>query len=542
MEGDRISSARLNLIHLPTWMLVIGFPVYWLELYVIKQERGHTSWLAWSVFLFFVLFTLWNSRKFVINAITEIKKCFQNACKFEKAILLAGFLFSGLILLIGLKASLLPPHLGQEFDALNYHITIPRQHLILQSFQHLKWSAADLFLMPVDYALAPYWLSTGLPNKIPQFIFVLGLLTLIADITGSVKNISSAPIFYSIFAVLGFHVVGIQIGLAMLDLAIAYLFFAAVHSVLKRHYILAGIEFAFYFWSKPLMPIAMFMFFSGVILIVFLLLKFRFTVLERELYFSKGLNGLIPGVTRMGFTFLIISTAIAGPFIYRSIKYAGTPLFPIAPGSIRTTVLNAAGPGYSNALKESSKTFMDVRDLYGSQRTVINFIKHLWIISVPEKDVNNRFDYPTGLVYLLLLGPFVWSIIDNLKKKKVSLIHLGVLVSWGLWWFGSQQSRFLYIPLLLMVIAVLIDGRFVKKTFLACLILALFITAVSVFRAHKRDLFANTQEVLRPYDKELIGMSENADRSRLTEVKLLDAAYADFPIKVIQPSAFVLNY
>lgn len=70
---------------------------------------------------------------------------------------------------------LLPPHVPPEFDALNYHYTLPRQHLITGSFAHLKWSVADLWLLPFQFSLAPYWFSTVLPNKVPQFIFMLGL-------------------------------------------------------------------------------------------------------------------------------------------------------------------------------------------------------------------------------------------------------------------------------------------------------------------------------------------------------------------------------
>ena len=89
-------------------------------------------------------------------------------------VILAGLL-SVLILVVGLYASLLPPHLMQESDALNYHYTIVRQHLILQSFKHIAWSHTDLFLLPINFALAPFWFESVLPNKLPQFLFFLGL-------------------------------------------------------------------------------------------------------------------------------------------------------------------------------------------------------------------------------------------------------------------------------------------------------------------------------------------------------------------------------
>src|SRR3989338_4436507 len=87
-----------------------------------------------------------------------------------------------LILLCSLYAASLPPHLVQESDALNYHYTLPRQHLVLNSFQHITWSSADLFLLPLQFALSPYWFAAGLPNKLPQFIFLIGIIAMVASL------------------------------------------------------------------------------------------------------------------------------------------------------------------------------------------------------------------------------------------------------------------------------------------------------------------------------------------------------------------------
>ena len=60
MEGQSISRAfRFPLSHLPTFFLTIGYPVYWLELYVFRLGQGRTTPLAWiivSIFTCFVFF------------------------------------------------------------------------------------------------------------------------------------------------------------------------------------------------------------------------------------------------------------------------------------------------------------------------------------------------------------------------------------------------------------------------------------------------------------------------------------------------------
>src|SRR5882672_6699659 len=87
------------------------------------------------------------------------------------------------ILVTSFLAALLPPHLMQEVDALNYHYSLPRQHLIRGSFAHLRWSTADLWPLPLQFALSPYWFMTELPNKVPQFFFLAGLVGLSYYIT-----------------------------------------------------------------------------------------------------------------------------------------------------------------------------------------------------------------------------------------------------------------------------------------------------------------------------------------------------------------------
>ena len=36
---------------------------------------------------------------------------------------------------------------------------------------------------------------------------------------------------------------------------------------------------------------------------------------------------------------------------------------------------------------------------------------HLWLIAVPEEELNNKYDYPVGLVYLIASGLFFFLIV-----------------------------------------------------------------------------------------------------------------------------------
>jgi len=139
------------LTHFPTLALIIGTFSFWIELYVIRLPSGHSSWLAW-VLLVFCLVTLCSYRQvslraLVFMALQSLGNAPRNAIV---KIIIAISVFLGLVYLaVGLYASFLPPHLPQEGDALMYHITVPRQHLLHHSFAHISWSVPDLFILTV---------------------------------------------------------------------------------------------------------------------------------------------------------------------------------------------------------------------------------------------------------------------------------------------------------------------------------------------------------------------------------------------------------
>lgn len=255
MEGQSIfRETRFTLSHLPTLLLIFGYPIYWLELYLLRSGHSETTPLAWVIFSFFTLIVFSMNYIRLAAAARKFFTWFAQKQLPVKLLLVSMGIGSGAALLFAFYASLLPPHLIQEFDALNYHIALPRQHLLRGSFSHIPWSTADLYFLPIDFALAPFWLATSLPNKLPQLFFIIGLLGVCGRLAWRFSGGKIWPVVLSVLAVLGSHNIGIQMGTAMLDIAICYLFLAALDSFLGGVVWLGVVELSFYVWSKPLIP------------------------------------------------------------------------------------------------------------------------------------------------------------------------------------------------------------------------------------------------------------------------------------------------
>ena len=249
-----VKNRYFKIAHLPTFMLLIGYPVYWIELFLSINMTAELQHWHGQYFYYRLFFC-----QKEVNLFFDFAKWIRIECgKINVSnriyIVMSMVIVFGVIM-VAFKASLLPPHLSQEFDALNYHITVPRQHLVLGSFKFIPWSSADLFLLPVDFSLAPYWLVTELPNKFPQFLFLIGLVSVTVDLVKRFSGNNFIGIILAASAVFGSHFIGIQMGTAMLDIVIAYLFLAAIDSLLAGRIFMFLIEFVFFFWSKPFIPL-----------------------------------------------------------------------------------------------------------------------------------------------------------------------------------------------------------------------------------------------------------------------------------------------
>ena len=539
MEGSGIFKKNpLSISHLPTVALLLGYIIYWLELYFLSPNAGRTSIFATVVFLATAISVIVIQRGQVLSFLSYFKKGWASQKQFTKICLFTGFLIVLGIGIVAIYAALLPPHSSQEFDALNYHLTLPRQHLILNSFKHIQWSSADLFPLPIDFALAPYWFATRLPNKLPQFFFLLGL---VAVVTSLVKRLSSGnfvAMCLGIFAIFGSHFIGIQMGTAMLDIVLCYLFFAALDSFLKGNIFLSTLEFTFFFWAKSFIPFQL--------LSILLMLGILFVILKRSGF--KDIrwdfkNQISPEIKQVYYRyskkfvvlFILFSIVIAGPFLVKSTYYSETPLFPFFPGILNVNKDIDKNSQHWAEILSSSKSHIRAKDSYGYGRGVKDFIKHFWLIAVPDEGVNNKYDYPVGLIYLLFFAPFMYMLFSALAKKQFAILPIFTVIYWVSWWFGSQQTRFLYIPVLLIVVTVLAEEKFQSEAFILTILFSLMITGISVFRANKDDFGLSKIEVLREKDKKIIRMNEiylKINGKGKVKLPYYDVAFAQFPVTV----------
>lgn len=539
-----LGKVPLTFSHLPTGMLIIGYPVYWLELYFARNNFGQTTPLALVLFLLLCVWVFWGPAKDVVPG--WLKGEWKGSGLSSRIFLGSGAGIALGILLCALYAALLPPHLIQESDALNYHYTLPRQHLILNSFRHIPWSLADLYFLPVDFALAPYWLATPLPNKFPQFIFFMGFVGVAAKLTRIFSRNNLISMCLVIFAIVGSHHVGIQMGTAMLDVAMCYLFLAALDSFVEGHGRLCAVEFAFYFWSKSFIPIQM---------VIIILLMWMICAAAKKLGFKEivwNIDDIWAGeqkkiyctsLRKVLICFAFVSVFVGGPFVGKSLYYAQTPLFPFFPGRVPVVGNMDKNSVAWRSLVANAQKAVATRDQYGSSRSLVELLKHFWLIAVPEQGVNNRYDYPVGLMYLLCLGPFIYLLFKTIRKKQLAILPLFVCVYWALWWMGSHQTRFLFVPVIVMFIIVLSRREFDSKILMTCVLLAMGLTALSVMRAHREDFGKSACEVLRPKDRLLLEMSATVPRNRPVPLDFADAAFADFTVDVVNnDSVFVLKH
>jgi len=539
LEGCNIFRKNvLSLGHIPTALLVIGYVVFWIELYLFNTASGKTSLLAPGILSLVSIFVLVNNLTKIKLFIKSIKDSFLRQSLFSKVFIVLGCVIASAIIGITFYASLFSPHLIQEYDSLNYHMTLPRQHLILNSFKHIRWSSADLFPLPIDFALAPYWFSTSLPNKFPNYIFFIGLMFVSVSLINSLKCKSLLSKLTIVFSILGLHAFGVQAGTAMLDIILCYLFIAALDSFLNKRYLLALTEVTFLFWSKSFIPIQIVVLLISIFVIYKILIRLKFSlrlVLEDE-------GGLVrfsmdkKMKARLSMAFVILSLLVGGPFLIKSTYYSGTPLYPFFPGILKINKNIDYESANWKSIELCAKEHMISKDSYGHGRSPVDFIKHFWLISVPEKGVNNSFDYPVGLPYLLFLGPFIFLFMISIKRRHIPLIPLYIVLSWLTWWFGSQQSRFLFISIMLMIIVVLKE---VKPTniLLLAVIIAMTFNLLSLYRSHKIDFGKSGFEVLRQKDKELIDLSKKYYSDNVKgpiELDYPDVAFAGFPVSVVK--------
>lgn len=538
MEGNDIFKKNpINIAHLPTLILAIGYPIYWAEMLSGHARGGVTSPIVWWLFAFFAVFIFWRERLAIADFKNQCVRSFLDERRTVQIFLALGCAISIFIVSCAFLASLHPPHLLQESDVMNYHMSVPRQHLILGSFEHIPWSADDFFFLPIDFAMAPFWFVSPLPNKYPQFIFFLGLIAVAFNLAQTLRPKSLVAAAVVVFALLGSHGHGVQMGAAMLDLTICYLFLASVDSFLKRQKWLFVVEFTFFLWAKSLVAlqvlaiVLLFCFFYFALRALGVkktMLDFQKVLASQEsIGYRRFLREVVPVV-------LIMSLFVGGPFLAKSIYYTGTPFFPVNMGWLSHPGISEGSLAWES-LKRSAEflTTSIQRDGYG--RSPVDFLTHFWALAVPDDKVNNAFDYPMGLSYLVFLGPFIFYLVTSLRKKEFAVVPWMIMTYWILWWLSVRETRHLYAPVVLMFIVCAVSMKEWSRLFLCVLLTAMVLNATSVFRAHHSYFGRPALDVIRAEDKALVELSQqyiSQKRSDLVELEQHEVAFALFPVVV----------
>jgi|GEM_PF-3164847 len=388
-------------------------------------RNGHTLGVSLWIAIAVLLAALWRSRNATLRVAGML------AGEVRRAPVLFWLLCAvqaGMFVLAGYEAHF-PPHWPQEGDAINYHMALPRQHLFWGSLQHLPWSAADLWPLALQFGLAPVWFMGASINKLPQLLGALWAFGMILAL-GRKKAAHSFSGWIPALALFTTHGLMVQLGMAMLDLTNLYLLLAAWHAAVHKRPFWWAAHMALYAAAKVFHPAQ-----AGILVVAVL---GYLAIFDRE-GLTKHWRPLVFGAALAFVLFCLMMSRS----VWVSIERAGTPIFPFFT-CMFSGVTNCQGEA-GEAIRATAAGQFGTLDGYGLGRGAGAFVAHLWRISVPALGtVNNVYDYPLGLTWVLSLVLLAGSIPDWIKAKMPPPELVLAVVLWVLWWVTSQQSRWLY--------------------------------------------------------------------------------------------------
>lgn len=461
---------------------------------------GARDWMGISLILPLAAFlaAAWKNRSGTLAAARELFQEIASGPLFFKALSLGvGILFG-----IGALEARHPPHLGPDYDAINYHVGIPLQHLLIGNLEHIPWSAADLFPLSIQFGLTPFWLAGSTFNKIPQFIGAIWLFILLLRMgrrasPGTYLGWIPALAFFST------HGVMIQLGTAMLDFYYLYFLFGALEAFLARRFYWGSFHLALFCAAR-----SFHIFQVGLVLapsVFFLFVKSA----SFRAHFRAALPGLAVGVALL--VLLNARSSVLG------IQRAGTPVFPLAVCTLQTDGCSGAA---GDSIRKTANAELEWKDEYGAGRGPVAWLRHLWTVSVPTRGTNNEFDYPLGLSWILFVILVAFSFRRWLIERKIPVLAQLCFVSWAVWWIGSQQSRWLYPTLILGWLATLeMQKRLRPNALLIPLGISCLLSLVSQARFLKPKLFVPSSAIQMQMVSEAV--SDAADPSIALTMKTL---------------------
>ncbi len=507
-------------LYWPMVLWALGFIEFHLTVF-FGPRNGHTLGVSLWIAIAVLLAALWRSRNATLRVAGVL------AGEVRRAPVLFWMLCAvqaGMFVLAGYEAHF-PPHWPQEGDAINYHMALPRQHLFWGSLEHLPWSVADLWPMALQFGFASVWFMSSTINKWPQLFGALWAFGLMLAL-GRPKAGHSFSGWIPALALFTTHGVMVQLGMAMLDLANLYLLLAAWHAAVHRRPFWWAVHVALYAATKAFHP-------AQASILVIAIVGYM-TIFER---------GALVANRRLMAKGALLSTAIFAVFMTRSvsvsIERAGTPLHPFAVCKVIAVVKCEGRSG--EAVRLSASTQIASAYSYGNGRHLGAFFRHLWRVAVPAVGmVNNEYDYPLGLTWLLVLVFFAMSVPEWIRFKKVSPELVIAAVVWFLWWYSSQQSRWLY-PLMAfgLLASVKTQIRASQTVVVAVVLVAAFMSLVSELRALGPDLNVRAPDLQAQMEVQIeLGALPNSVKQKQT----LYAGYAVIFVDSIDPNFILPQY
>lgn len=380
----------------------------------------------------------------------------------------------GAELALGFFSSLKPPHLSQEFDAINYQMALPRQHLIQGTPGWISWSIADLWPMALQWGLAPVSYVFSTVNKLPQFVLTLGLVPCLYRL--GQRLAPRADPLTQLMPTLAFfagHGVMIQVGTAMMDLPALYLLALGLLAFLEKRYVVAALALAVYVASKAFYPF-----------------QIGAAVVGGLTWAMAGRAELRPALTRFVPWLTVFSLLLLARPAIVSWNATGTPLFPFL--TCRFAEGEYCAPDKRAILDDSARGMLAVRTSYGSGDGPAAFARHLWRVAVPTQGVNNEFDYPLGLPWLLFLTLLAFHLAAGGWRNPVTLL---ALLFWALWWANAHQSRWLYPTLAFGFLATMAEQARARKVLPTLIALSFLLSLASQVRAMRPTIFVTNVEI-----------------------------------------------
>lgn len=411
-------------LYWPMVLWALGFIEFHLTVF-FGPRNGHTLGVSLWIALAVLLVALWRSRKATLRVAGMLAGEVRRA---PALFWLLCAVQAGMFVLAGYEAHF-PPHWPQEYDAINYHMALPRQHLYWGSLQHLPWSAADLWPLALQFGFAPVWFMGASINKWPQLFGALWAFGMILAL-GRKKAEHNFSGWIPALALFTTHGVMVQLGMAMLDLTNLYLLLAAWHAVIHRRPFWWAAHVALYAATKAFHPAQ-----AGILVLAVL---GYYAIFDRAVL-TRNRRQLVSGAALA----IVLFCLVMARSVWVGVERAGTPIFPFFT-CMFSGVINCQGePG--EAIRATAAGQFGTIDGYGLGRGAGAFAAHLWRISVPALGtVNNVYDYPLGLTWVLLLVLLAASIPIWIRAKMPPPELVLAVVLWVLWWVTSQQSRWLY--------------------------------------------------------------------------------------------------